>query len=140
MEHLGDMGQVESCFGLFSTVLVSVQDRCTVCTMCTIGSEIILDAPDATLRRRGSSGSSFLACGDDAILDARWVHGWRRTYHRLRKSFWTHLMEPLGDVGHVEYCFGPFGGGTSIGARYVHGFHQLYHRFRNRFARFRWYS
>jgi hypothetical protein len=29
-------------------VLVSVQDRCTVCTKCTIGSEIILDAPDGT--------------------------------------------------------------------------------------------
>ena len=26
-------------------VLVSVQDRCMVCTKCTIGLEIILDAP-----------------------------------------------------------------------------------------------
>jgi hypothetical protein len=25
-----------------------VQDRCTVCTKHTIGSEIVLDAPDAT--------------------------------------------------------------------------------------------
>ena len=41
------------------TVLVSVQDRCMVCTKCTIGSEIVLDAPDGTPRRRGSSGSSF---------------------------------------------------------------------------------
>jgi len=32
------------------TVLVSVQDRCTVCTKCTIGSEIILNAPDGTPR------------------------------------------------------------------------------------------
>jgi hypothetical protein len=30
------------------TVLVSVQDRCTVCYKCTIVSEIILDAPDGT--------------------------------------------------------------------------------------------
>jgi hypothetical protein len=30
------------------TVLVSVQDRCTVCTKCTIGSGIILDTPDGT--------------------------------------------------------------------------------------------
>jgi hypothetical protein len=29
-------------------VLMSVQDRCTVCTECTIGSEIILDPPDGT--------------------------------------------------------------------------------------------
>ena len=28
-----------------------------------------------------------------------------------------HSMELLGDVGRVESCFGPFGGGTSIGAR-----------------------
>jgi hypothetical protein len=31
-------------------VLVSVQYRCTVCAKCTIGSEIILDAPDDTPR------------------------------------------------------------------------------------------
>jgi hypothetical protein len=30
--------------------LVSVQDRCTVSAKCTIGSEIILDAPDGTPR------------------------------------------------------------------------------------------
>jgi hypothetical protein len=31
-------------------VLVSVQDRCTVCAKCTKGSEIILDAPNGTPR------------------------------------------------------------------------------------------
>jgi hypothetical protein len=31
-------------------VLVLVQDRCTVCTRCTIGSVIILDEHDGTLR------------------------------------------------------------------------------------------
>jgi hypothetical protein len=30
------------------TVLLSVQYRCTVCAECTIGSEIVLDAPDDT--------------------------------------------------------------------------------------------
>jgi hypothetical protein len=29
-------------------VLVSKQDRCKVCAKCTIGLEIILDAPDGT--------------------------------------------------------------------------------------------
>ena len=33
-----------------NTVLVSVQDRCTVCAKHTIGLEIVLDAPDGTLR------------------------------------------------------------------------------------------
>ena len=35
-----------------------VQDRCTVCAKHTMGSEIILDAPDGTPRRRGSSERS----------------------------------------------------------------------------------
>jgi hypothetical protein len=32
------------------TVIVSVQDRCTVCAKCTIASKIVLDAPDGTPR------------------------------------------------------------------------------------------
>ena len=40
------------------TVLVSVQDRCVVCTRHTIGSEIVLDALHCTL-------------GDKAQLEAR---------------------------------------------------------------------
>jgi hypothetical protein len=50
MELLGDVGHMESRFGLFGTVLVLVQDRCTVCAMHTIGSEIILDVADGTPR------------------------------------------------------------------------------------------
>ena len=30
------------------------------------------------------------------------MHGLRQMYHRLRNCFWTHPMELLGDVGHVE--------------------------------------
>jgi hypothetical protein len=41
MELQGDVGHVESHFGL----LVSVQDRWTVCAKHTIGLEIVLDAP-----------------------------------------------------------------------------------------------
>ena len=48
MVLLGDLGQVESRFGLLGAV--SVQDRCTVCAEHTIGSDIILDAPDGTPR------------------------------------------------------------------------------------------
>jgi hypothetical protein len=53
------------------TVFVSVQDRCTVCAKHTIGSEIVLDAPE----------------------------------------------ELLGDVGHLESRFSPFGYGVRVGAR-----------------------
>jgi hypothetical protein len=59
MELLGDMGPVEFHFFSLETVLLPVQDRCTVCAKCTIGSEIILDAPDGTPRWWGSCESSI---------------------------------------------------------------------------------
>jgi hypothetical protein len=34
-----------------------------------------------------------------------------------QKSFWMHRMELLGDVGHVESHFSPFGDSASVGAR-----------------------
>jgi hypothetical protein len=34
-----------------------------------------------------------------------------------RILFWTHRMELLGDVGHVESRFGPFGDSVSVSAR-----------------------
>jgi hypothetical protein len=46
------------------TVLVSVQDGCTVCAKRTIGSEIILDAPDETLGDVGHVKSRFDPFGD----------------------------------------------------------------------------
>jgi hypothetical protein len=49
-------------------------------------------------------------------------------------------MELLGDVGHVESPFGPFGDIVSVGARLVHGLHQTYHFLKNHFGRTRWYS
>jgi hypothetical protein len=33
------------------------------------------------------------------------------------ESFWMNLIELLGDVGHVESHFGPFGDRVSVGAR-----------------------
>ena len=50
MELLGDVSHVESRSVRLEMVLVLVQDRCMVCAECTIGSEIILDAPDGTPR------------------------------------------------------------------------------------------
>jgi hypothetical protein len=49
MELLVDVGHVEYLILVrLETVLVSVQDRCTVCAKRAIGSEIDLDAPDST--------------------------------------------------------------------------------------------
>ena len=48
---LGDEAQVEYLVSIRSNiVLILTQDRCAVCTERTIGSEIILDAPDGTPR------------------------------------------------------------------------------------------
>ena len=35
-------------------------------------------------------------------------------------------MVLLGDVGHVESCFGPFRDSVRVGARLVHGLSQTY--------------
>jgi hypothetical protein len=50
MELLGDLGHVESRFDLFEVVLASVQDMCSVCVKRTIGSLMVLDAPNGTPR------------------------------------------------------------------------------------------
>ena len=50
MELLGDVGHLDSRFFPLETVSVLMLDRFTVCVERTIGSEIILDAPDGTPR------------------------------------------------------------------------------------------
>jgi hypothetical protein len=50
MVLVGDEAQAKACFGPFKIVLILVQDRCTVCTEHTIGSEIVLHTPDETPR------------------------------------------------------------------------------------------
>ena len=72
MKLIGDVGHVESRSVRLEMVLVSVQDRCMVCTKRTIGLEIILDAPMVLL-------------GDEAQVEARlarleivviWTQNW----------------------------------------------------------------
>jgi hypothetical protein len=50
MELLGDVGHENLISILLEIVLVSVQDRCTVCAKRIIGSEIILDKTDGSPR------------------------------------------------------------------------------------------
>ena len=38
--------------------------------------------------------------------------------------FWMHPMELLGDMGHVEPRFDPFGDSVSVGASQVDGLHK----------------
>ena len=50
MVRLGDEAQLEACFGLLLESANLDLDRCMVCVERTIGSKIILDAPDGTPR------------------------------------------------------------------------------------------
>ena len=50
MVLLIDEAQVEARFGPLGDSANPDVDRCTVCAKCTIGSEIVLDAPDGTPR------------------------------------------------------------------------------------------
>ena len=50
MVPLGDELKWKLVLVLSDMVLILMQDRCTVCVERTIGSEIVLDAPDGTPR------------------------------------------------------------------------------------------
>ena len=52
-------------------VLVSVQDRCTVCAKRTIGLDIVFNAPMVLLGDEAQVEACFIPCGDSANLDAR---------------------------------------------------------------------
>jgi hypothetical protein len=68
-------------------VLGSVQDRCTVCTKCTIWSEIVLDALMLLLGDEAQVEACFSSFGDSANLYTRSVHSLRQAYHRLINHF-----------------------------------------------------
>ena len=73
MELLGNVGHLESPSVRLEMVfvLVLVQDRCTVCAKCTIGSETILDASMVLLGDEDHVKAHFRLFRDSASLDAR---------------------------------------------------------------------
>ena len=52
-------------------VLVSVQDRCTVCAKRTIGLDSVINAPMVLLGDEAQVEAHFSPFGDSANLDAR---------------------------------------------------------------------
>ena len=52
-------------------VLVSVQDRCTVCAKRTIGLDGVINTPMVLLGDEAQVEAHFSPCGDSANLDAR---------------------------------------------------------------------
>ena len=53
------------------TMSVLVQDRCMVCARCTIGLQIVLEAPDGTPSCVGHVESRFFLFGDSVGVGAR---------------------------------------------------------------------
>jgi hypothetical protein len=76
------VGLVELCSVRLEIVLILTQDRCTVCTERTIGSQIVWDAPDGLVSDMGRVESRFSPFGDCVSVSARQVHGLHRTYNR----------------------------------------------------------
>ena len=68
-------------------VLVSVEDRCTICAKRTIGSDIVFNTPMVILGDEAQVEAPFSPFGDSANLVARLVRGLRRMYHRLGDHF-----------------------------------------------------
>ena len=55
----------------FDIVLISIQDKCTVCTERIIGSEICLDAPDVLLGDVGEEEARFSPFRNSVDRDTR---------------------------------------------------------------------
>jgi hypothetical protein len=82
MVLLSDVGLVELYSVCLEIVLILTQDRCTVCTQRTIGSQIVWDAPNGFVSDIGRVESRFSPFGDSVSVSARQVHGLHRTYNR----------------------------------------------------------
>ena len=110
-----------------------------VCVERTIGSEIVLDAPDRTqVTRVMWNLTSFsleivlVSVQDRSMVCAR---------HTIGSEIILDALDgPLGDAAQVEARFGPFGDSTNLDSRLVHGLRGTYHRLGNRFGRTGWNS
>jgi hypothetical protein len=71
LEPLNDVGHDKSSFDRLETVLVSVLDRCMVYAKHTIGSKIILDAPNLLLGDEAQVEAHFGPFRESANLDVR---------------------------------------------------------------------
>jgi uncharacterized membrane protein len=95
MVLLSDEGLVEPCLFRLEIVPILTQDRCTVCTERTIGSQIVFDAPNGLVSDMGRVESHFSPFGDRVSVSARQVHRFHRTFHRHRNHFGRRRWESL---------------------------------------------
>jgi hypothetical protein len=71
MEVLGDVGKWNLVLVCLETVLVSVQDRCTVCAKSTMGSKSFWTPAMVLVGDKAQVEARFSPYGDSANLDAR---------------------------------------------------------------------
>ena len=71
MELLSDMVLWNLVSVRLEIVLVSVQDRCTVCAKRTIGLDIVFNTSMVLLGDEAQVQARFSPCGDSGNLDAR---------------------------------------------------------------------
>jgi hypothetical protein len=102
------------------TVLVWEQDRCTVCAKHTIGTKLFWTHRWYSEVRR-LKWKLISVCLEIVLILRKIGALFAPNVPLARKFFWTHPMELLGDVGHVESCFSLIGDRVSISAREVHG-------------------
>jgi hypothetical protein len=70
MGLLGDEAQWKLGSVRLEMGLVLMHDWCTVCTECTIGSQIVFDAPDGLISDMGRVDSCFSPFGDSVSISA----------------------------------------------------------------------
>jgi hypothetical protein len=100
-------------------VLILTQNRCTVCAECTIGSESFCMHPMELLGAWVMWNLVLvrLEIVSLSVHDRSTICAKRTIGLEIIFDMWTYLMELLGDDGHLESLFGPFGECVSVGAR-----------------------
>jgi hypothetical protein len=87
MVLLRDVGQVQAHFCPLEIVLISMQDRCTVCVDVPYASNSFWGHPIELPGDAGQVERHFGLFGDSNNLSARQGYGLCQTYHRLENHF-----------------------------------------------------
>jgi hypothetical protein len=97
-------------------VLILTQDRCAVCDKRTVGSEIVLNAPDGSLDEWVKWNLVSIRLEIVLVSEQyRCIVCVERTI--ASELFWTHPTIFLGDDAQVEACLSPFGDSANLHAR-----------------------
>jgi hypothetical protein len=121
--------------------LILTQDRCTVSTKRTIGSVIVLDAPNGTPRWQGSCQILFRSVWKWRLCRCKIGAWFAPNLPYAQESFWTQPMVLIDDEDQVEARFCLFRDSANLDARWVvHYLRRMYHRLKNHFVRSRWNS